>query len=298
MTQGVRLEFQGSLVAIVTPMLESGAIDWTSLDRLVDWHLESGTHGIVAVGTTGESATLADDEHIQVVEAVVKRVDGRVPVIAGTGSNATTHSIELSTAAKSIGADACLIVTPYYNKPTQEGLYQHYCAIADAVDIPIVLYNVPSRTACDMSAETVYRLSSHQRIVGIKEACGHTERVSEILQKVADPFFVLSGEDSQTLDMMLRGAKGTISVTANVAPRQMASFCEQFLSGAVEEAKSIDAQLQPVHEILFVETNPIPTKWALAAMGRINNGIRLPLVGLSVQHHQAVSDRLFAIGSK
>lgn len=287
---------RGSLVALVTPMQESGAIDWQALDRLVDWHLECGTHGLVPVGTTGESATLTVDEHLKVIEATVQRVDGRVPVVAGTGANATAEAIELTRHGKSAGADACLVVTPYYNKPTQEGLYRHYCAITDAVDIPLVLYNVPPRTACDMTAATVARLAPNERIIGIKEACGDASRVKEIRQLVSDDFILLSGEDSQTLAMMQDGAVGTISVTANVAPALMAQFCERFLSGDVERAEFIDEKLQPIHEILFVETSPIPTKWALNTMGRIETGIRLPLIELSHSHRQEVKSRLMEAG--
>lgn len=287
---------RGSLVALVTPMQESGAIDWHALDGLVDWHLECGTHGIVPVGTTGESATLAVEEHLKVIEATVERVNGRVPVVAGTGANATAEAIELTRHGKSAGADACLVVTPYYNKPTQEGLYRHYSAITDAVDIPLVLYNVPPRTACDMSASTVARLAPNENIIGIKEACGDAKRVKEIRRLVSDDFILLSGEDAQTLDMLRYGAVGTISVTANVAPKLMSYFCEQFLAGNVEQAESIDAKLQPIHEILFVETSPIPTKCALNMMGRIANGIRLPLIELSNQHHQEVRDRLNEAG--
>lgn len=287
---------RGSLVALVTPMLESGAIDWRALDGLVDWHLECGTHGIVPVGTTGESATLNVSEHLKVIEATVERVNGKVPVVAGTGANATAEAIELTRHGKSAGVDACLVVTPYYNKPTQEGLYRHYSTITDAVDIPIVLYNVPPRTACDMSADTVARLAPNENIIGIKEACGDAKRVKEIRQLVSDNFILLSGEDAQTLAMMRDGAVGTISVTANVAPELMAQFCEQFLAGNVEQAEAIDAKLQPIHEILFVETSPTPSKWALNIMGRIGSGIRLPLIELSNEHRQEVRDRLNEVG--
>lgn len=272
---------KGSLVALVTPMQVNGDVDWGALHALIDWHIASGTHGIVPVGTTGESATLTVDEHTKVISETVKRVDGRIPVVAGTGANATAEAIVLTREAKETGADACLVVTPYYNKPTQEGLYRHYCAISEAVDIPIVLYNVPPRTACDMSAETVSRLSEVDQIVGIKEACGDPNRVAEIRSVVADDFFVLSGEDAQTLTMFGLGAVGTISVTANVMPERMATFCDAYLSGNEESASAIDAELQPLHAVLFVETSPIPTKWALFTMGRIEEGIRLPLLPLS-----------------
>ena len=290
-------DLQGSLVALVTPMKGSGAVDWAALDGLVDWHLESGTHGIVPVGTTGESATLTHDEHKQVVKAVVRRVDGRVPVIAGAGANATAEAIEFTAAAQGDGADYCLSVTPYYNKPTQEGLYRHFCAIAEAVDLPIVLYNVPPRTACDMAAETVARLAQVDRIVGIKEACGDAGRVAEIKTLVPEDFVLLSGEDAQTMTMAGYGATGTISVTANVLPAMMAAFCQAFVDGDEAKAQTLDAKLQPIHEILFVETSPIPTKWALAALGRIEGGIRLPLVELTEGAQVEVRKRLEALGA-
>ena len=288
---------KGSCVALVTPMTSSGEVDWDALGRLIDWHLESGTHGIVPVGTTGESATLTPVEHKRVIEVTVEHVDGRVPVIAGTGANATAEAIELTDAAKTSGADACLLVTPYYNKPTQEGLYRHYCAIADAVDIPMVLYNVPARTACDMQPETVARLAYVEQIIGIKEACGDAERVGAIRALVDDDFIVLSGEDAQTLRMMELGAVGTISVSANVVPGLMSAFCDCYLNGDRVGAADLDQRLQPIHEILFVETSPTPTKWALQQMGRIDEGIRLPLIPLSETHHDEVRQRLTAIGA-
>jgi 4-hydroxy-tetrahydrodipicolinate synthase len=278
--------FSGSIVALVTPMQPSGAIDWTALDRLLDWHVESGTHGIVPVGTTGESATLSVDEHLAVIERTVKRIDGRIPVIAGTGANAT-----------SAGADACLSVTPYYNKPIQEGLYRHYCAIADAVDLPIVLYNVPGRTACDMKAETVGRLAKVARIVGIKEACGDPKRVSEIRALCGDDFAILSGEDALTLEMMKLGAVGTITVTANVCPKPMATFVQAFLDGDRAKAEEIDRQLQPIHQILFIETSPQPVKWALHEMDRIDVGIRLPLIPMTESLRPELRARLKRVGA-
>lgn len=289
-------DLRGSLVALVTPMTASGAIDWAALDGLVDWHLEAGTHGIVPVGTTGESATLTHAEQKQVIEAVVRRVNGRVPVIAGTGANATAEAIEFTRAAQGTGADYCLSVTPYYNKPTQEGLYRHYCAIAEAVDLPMVLYNVPPRTACDMQAETVARLSAVDSIVGIKEACGDPSRVAEIKALVPDDFILLSGEDAQTLTMASYGAVGAISVTANVLPTAMAEFCQAFGDGDDAKACALDAKLQPIHEALFMETSPIPTKWALNAMGRIDVGIRLPLVELTAPVQTELRRRLEALG--
>ena len=288
--------FSGSIVALVTPMVAAGDVDWTALDRLIDFHIESGTNGIVPVGTTGESSTLDVDEHVRVVEQTVKRVDGRIPVIAGTGANSTREAIELTRAAKSVGADACLLVTPYYNKPTQEGLFRHYSAIAEAVDIPQVLYNVPPRTACDMKAETVARLSRVPNIVGIKEACGDPKRIGEIKARVPADFALLSGEDAQTLAMLELGATGVISVTANVAPALMSQFVGAYRSGDKARACALDARLQPLHQILFVEANPIPVKWALHEMGMIDVGIRLPLIELSEQHRGALRTRLHAAG--
>jgi 4-hydroxy-tetrahydrodipicolinate synthase len=287
----------GSIVALVTPMHASGEIDWPALDKLIDWHIEAGTHGIVPMGTTGESATLSVTEHLEVVRRTVARVDKRIPVVAGTGANSTSEAIELTRAAREAGADACLLVTPYYNKPTQEGLYRHYKAIAAAVDIPQVLYNVPGRTACDMKAETVARLAAIDNIVGIKEACGSVERVAEIRALAPADFFVLSGEDAQTLQMLKLGAVGTISVTANVLPREMARFVSSFLHGDEETAQRLDAQLQPIHQILFVETSPQPVKWALHLLGRIDTGIRLPLLPMSEAHRGELERRLHTVGA-
>ena len=290
-------DLKGSLVALVTPMTGTGAVDWAALDGLVDWHLESGTNGIVPVGTTGESATLDHAEHKQVIEAVVRRVAGRVPVVAGTGANATAEAVELTIAAKGDGADYGLSVTPYYNKPTQEGLVRHYTAIAEACDLPLVLYNVPPRTACDMRAETVAQLAEVDSIVAIKEACGDAARVREIKALVPDDFVLLSGEDAQTLTMVGYGATGTISVTANVLPVEMAEFCKAFLDGDEAKAAELDARLQPIHDVLFCETSPIPAKWALGAMGRIDSGIRLPLVELTEASQVEVRRRLEVVGA-
>ncbi len=287
----------GSIVALVTPMQRSGEVDWPALDALIDWHLESGTHGIVPVGTTGESATLNVDEHIKVIERTVVRVSKQIPVIAGTGANATAEAIEWTRAAARVGADACLLVTPYYNKPTQEGLYQHYKTIAAAVDIPQVLYNVPGRTACDMKPETIGRLSAIDNIIGIKEACGDVNRVAQIRECTHPGFIVLSGEDAQTLDMMKLGAVGTISVTANVLPREMAQFVGAFIEGDEARASEIDARLQPIHQILFVETSPQPVKWALHLMGKIDVGIRLPMLQMSQANRGELERRLRAVGA-
>jgi 4-hydroxy-tetrahydrodipicolinate synthase len=291
----------GSIVALVTPMHEDGEVAWDALDDLIEWHVQSGTHGIVPMGTTGESATLDTEEHLQVIKRTIDRVAGRVPVIAGTGSNSTAEAVHQTQEAEAAGADACLLVTPYYNRPTQEGLFLHYAAIAEATSVPIVLYNVPPRTGCDLAAETVGRLATIDGIVGIKDACGDASRVTDIRAAVAaagvEDFFILSGEDSQTLQMMQLGAVGTISVTANVLPAQMAEFCAAYLRGNTERAAVIDRSLQPVHDILFVESSPTPAKWALANMGRMPGGIRLPLIPLSTEHHQEVSRRILTAGN-
>ena len=287
----------GSIVALVTPMTASGALDWDALDRLVAWHLESGTHGIVPMGTTGESATLTTEEHLEVIRRVIARVDGQVPVVAGTGSNSTDEAIHQTREAEREGADACLVVTPYYNKPTQEGLYHHYKAIAESCRLPLVLYNVPPRTACDMLPATVARLAAIDNIVGIKEASGHPERIGELRDLCGDGFTLLSGEDAQTLQMLRLGAVGTISVTANVLPQQMAAFCGAWLAGDGERAEALDAALQPVHGALFVETSPSPVKWALHALGRIDAGIRLPLLPLSEGRRAEVMAAVAAVGA-
>ena len=282
----------GSIVALITPMTESGEVDWKALESLIGWHLDNGTEGIVPVGTTGESATLTVREHLEVVHRCVEVVDGRIPVIAGTGGNATTEAIHLTQEAERLGVDACLLVTPYYNRPTQEGLVHHYRAIAEAAAKPLVLYNVPARTACDMQAETVARLAPIENIIGIKEACGDPERVKAIRNLVPENFTILSGEDGQTLRMMELGALGTISVTANVLPKRMSEFCRAYLDGDVDRARQLDETLQPVHEILFVESNPTPAKWALYEMGKVEKGIRLPLLELSEQHRAELLARL------
>lgn len=288
---------RGSIVALVTPMKADGAVDFEALEALIEWHIGEGTHGIVPMGTTGESATLDTPEHIVVIRRTIEVVDGRVPVIAGTGSNSTAESIHQTQEAERLGADACLLVTPYYNRPTQEGLYQHYKAIAEVTELPLVLYNVPPRTACDMKAETVARLAEIDNIVGIKEACGDPERVGAIRELVSDDFILLSGEDAQTLRMLELGATGTISVTANVLPRLMSEFCTAFLEGDVERARALDERLQPLHRMLFVESSPTPTKWALYEMGRIDSGIRLPLIELSEQHRQPLRELLEEMGA-
>ncbi len=286
----------GSMVAIVTPMDAQGGLDWAALDKLVDFHIQEGTNAIVAVGTTGESATLNVAEHVEVLRRVVRTANGRIPVIAGTGANCTREAIELTSNAKEVGADACLLVTPYYNKPTQEGLYQHFKLIAETVDIPQILYNVPGRTVCDMQAETAIRLSKVKNIIGIKEATGDIERGRQIIANVDSDFLVYSGDDATAYELMLAGGKGNISVTANVAPKQMSELCRLAMSGQAEAARALNDKLMPLHEKLFVEANPIPVKWALNQMGMIDLGIRLPLTVLSEQYHAEVRQALQVTG--
>ncbi len=271
----------GSMVALVTPMDAQGGLDWDSLSKLVDFHLQEGTNAIVAVGTTGESATLEVPEHIEVIRRVVDQVNGRIPVIAGTGANSTREAVELTENAKAAGADACLLVTPYYNKPTQEGMYLHFRHIAEAVAIPQILYNVPGRTACDMLPETVERLSKVPNIIGIKEATGDLKRGQEVLDRVGKDFLVYSGDDATAVELMLMGGKGNISVTANVAPRAMSELCAAAIAGDAEKARAINALLMPLHQTLFIEANPIPVKWALHEMGLMSDGIRLPMTWLN-----------------
>ena len=277
--------FRGSMVAVVTPMhggvSPASPIDWDAFARLVEFHLDGGTDGIVAVGTTGESATLDDTEHCETIRRCVELVRGRVPVIAGTGANATTEAIHLTARAKDLGADACLLVTPYYNKPTQEGLYRHFKAVADAVDIPQILYNVPGRTACDMLPETIGRLAQVRNIIGVKEATGEVARVKQIRERCGADFLLLSGDDATAREFMLAGGHGVISVTANVAPRQMRDMCAAALAGDAATAARLDAPLAVLHRDLFCEPNPIPVKWGVHAMGLAGIGIRLPLTWLS-----------------
>jgi 4-hydroxy-tetrahydrodipicolinate synthase len=282
------------MVALVTPMRADNSLDREALKRLVDFHFDNGTDAIVAVGTTGESPTLDFDEHCEVIRLSIEYARGRLPVIAGTGANSTTEAIELTRCAKEAGANACLLVTPYYNKPTQEGLYRHFRAIAEAVAIPQILYNVPGRTACDMLAETVARLADIPNIVGIKEATGKVDRVREIRARCGDGFEIYSGEDSVGLESILAGARGVISVTANVAPRLMHEMCAAARTGKEREARAIDQKLAALHKSLFVETNPIPVKWALVQMGLIGSGIRLPLTPLSERYHETVRAALHA----
>lgn len=286
----------GSMVALTTPMYADGSPDWDSLHNLVEWHIEQGSRALVAVGTTGESATLDFNEHIEVIRRVVDQVAGRVPVIAGTGANSTSEAIDLTENAARCGADACLLVTPYYNKPTQEGLYQHYRAIAKAVPIPQILYNVPGRTAVDMLPETVQRLALVGNIVGIKEATGDLERAKVLIDTLPEGFAVYSGDDSTAVELMLLGGHGNISVTANVAPAAVAQMCEAALAGDAVTARAIDQRIQILHKVLFLESNPIPVKWALREMGRVDGGIRLPLTSLSPEHHGTVREALRSAG--
>ena len=278
-----------SIVALLTLMHpDSLEVDWDAIKKLVDWHIEQGTNSIVAVGTTGESATLSVAEHAQVISVVVQQAAGRIPIIAGTGANSTSEAIELTQAAADAGADACLLVTPYYNKPTQEGLYLHYRAIAEAVDIDQILYNVPGRTACDMLPETVLRLSAIDNIVGIKEATGDLERAREIIQQCPEDFAVYSGDDATARQLMLLGGHGDISVTANVAPKLMSEMCAAALSGDAGRAQQLDTKLEGLHSSLFVEANPIPVKWAVAELGLLANALRLPMTPLSESHYEVV----------
>ncbi len=294
--KGLMSELSGSFVALVSPMVEGvapeTALDEDGFQRLIEFHIGQGTDGIVAIGTTGESATLTEDEHCNAIRMVVDLVGGRIPVIAGTGANSTHEAIRLTRCAKSVGADACLLVTPYYNKPTQEGLYQHHKAVADAVDIPQLLYNVPGRTACDMLPETVGRLSTVSNIIGIKEATGEIDRVSRIRELAGSDFILLSGDDATSCDFMLAGGHGVISVTANVAPRLMHELCSTATQGDEDSAREIDAHLQALHRDLFLEANPIPVKWAVHELGLIQAGIRLPMTWLSEQHQPRVKDAM------
>ena len=287
---------RGSLVAIVTPMQADGSLDMQGLSALLEWHIESGTHGIVIVGTTGESATLSSEEHCDLVAHCVNVVNGRIPVIAGAGSNNTEEALYFTRSAKEHGADAALLVTPYYNKPTQEGLYQHFKLIAEGVDIPQILYNVPGRTACDLQLDTVKRLAELDNIQGIKDACGDLSRGLELVEHCGDKLAIYSGEDSLSLPLMLAGGHGAISVTANVAPQLMSQMCAHALAGNETEAREDDKKLAALHRDLFLESNPIPAKWALQAMGKMKGGIRLPLIELDPQYHAKLRESLAEAG--
>ncbi len=286
----------GSIVAMVTPMHPDGAVDWTSLEQLIEFHIDNGTAAIGAVGTTGEASTLDMKEHEEVIRFTVDKCAGRIPVVAGTGSNSTREAMHLTRAAKAAGADAALLVTPYYNKPTQEGLYQHYCYIAENVDIPQILYNVPGRTACDMLPETALRLAEVDNIVGIKEATGDLERARFLIDNAPEGFAIYSGDDATAMELMLMGGHGDISVTANVSPKAMSSLCAAAMAGDRELATRLNDLLMPLHTNLFVEANPIPVKWALNLMGLIPAGIRLPLSPLSEPMHDIVRKALMESG--
>ncbi|HED40106.1 MAG TPA: 4-hydroxy-tetrahydrodipicolinate synthase [Chromatiales bacterium] len=280
--------FHGSMVALVTPMHDDGSLDDVSLSNLVEFHIDNGTNAIVAVGTTGESATLDEKEHCNVIRRVVELVAGRIPVIAGTGSNCTREAIALTRSAMEAGADACLLVAPYYNKPTQEGLYQHHVAIAEAVPIPQILYNVPGRTVCDMLPHTIKRLSEISNIVGVKEATGNLQRAREILDCCGERIDLYGGDDATAMDLILEGGKGVISVTANIAPKAMRAMCDAARVGDRHVAEAINNHLMALHQDLFVEANPIPVKWLMHDMGMIPAGIRLPLTPLSENYHQTL----------
>jgi 4-hydroxy-tetrahydrodipicolinate synthase len=279
---------QGSIVAIVTPMHADGSLDLPGLRKLIDWHIAEGTDGIVIVGTTGESPTVSVEEHCELIKIAVEHAGKRIPVIAGTGGNSTTEAIELTRYAKSVGADASLLVVPYYNRPTQEGMYQHFKKIAEAVDLPAILYNVPGRTVADMSNDTILRLAQVPGIIGVKDATGNIGRGSDLIRLAPKSFSVFSGDDATAMALMFCGAKGNISVTANIAPRGMHDLCAAAMSGKVAEAVAINNKLLPLHNKLFVEPNPVPVKWAMAEMGLMEAGIRLPLVPLGTDFHETV----------
>ncbi|MES2151757.1 MAG: 4-hydroxy-tetrahydrodipicolinate synthase [Pseudomonadota bacterium] len=287
---------KGSIVAIVTPMHADGSLDLPGLRKLIDWHIAEGTDGIVIVGTTGESATVTVEEHCDLIKLAVDHTAGRIPVIAGTGGNSTAEAIKLTEFAKEAGADAALLVVPYYNRPTQEGMYLHFKAIAEAVELPIILYNVPGRTVADMSNETIVRLSSIPNIIGVKDATGNIGRGTELLRLVPSSFAVYSGDDPTAMALMFCGGAGNISVTANVAPRAMHELCVAAMGGQIAQAIAINNRVIPLHQKLFVEPNPVPVKWAMAEMGLMPAGLRLPLAPLSADHHATVRAALREAG--
>ena len=286
----------GSIVAIVTPMHKDGSLDLDSLAKLVDHHVKQGTDAIVSVGTTGESATLSHDEHHTVIEKTIQAVAGRVPVIAGTGSNSTAEALELTKVALELGANASLLVVPYYNKPTQEGLYQHFKLIAESVPIPQILYNVPGRTSVDLHNSTAIRLSHIDNIIGIKDATADIERGKKLIEQSDDDFVSYSGQDTAALELMLVGGKGTISVTANVAPKLMHEMCTAAVSGDTERARQLNDELNPLHESMFIESNPIPAKWGVSQQGLIENCLRLPLVPLTEEAQNPVRAAMICAG--
>ncbi|MGX7002699.1 4-hydroxy-tetrahydrodipicolinate synthase [Caballeronia sp. KNU42] len=298
MTNGTHggIQIRGSIPAIVTPMHEDGSLDLPAFRKLIDWHVEEGTNGLVVVGTSGESATLSVDEHILMVKTAVEHTAKRFPIIAGAGGNSTSEAVELAKAAKEVGADATLQVVPYYNKPTQEGMYQHFRKIAESVDLPVILYNVPGRTVADMNHDTVLRLADVPGIVGVKEATGNIDRAANLIKYAPAHFAIYSGDDPTAIALMLLGGHGNISVTANVAPRAMSELCRAALAGDAITARKIHLSLLSLHKQMFCESNPIPAKWALAALGRMEGGIRLPLTPLDARYHDVVCDALRETG--
>jgi 4-hydroxy-tetrahydrodipicolinate synthase len=289
--------FKGSMVAIATPMNEDGSLDFESLEKLIEFHVDNLTDVIISVGTTGESATLDFNEHSKVIKTTIDLVNGRIPVIAGTGANSTSEAIELTESAKKNGADGCLLVTPYYNKPTQEGLFQHYKKIADQVSIPQILYNVPGRTSVDMEPKTVYRLSTHNNIVGIKEASGNKQRSKELLSLCSNNMQIFTGDDKTSIGDLLDGFSGNISVTANVVPKQMHMMCKYAMEGDSKKASELNKKIDVLHDVLFCESNPIPVKWCLNRMGLIKKGIRLPLTWLDEKYHEQLNRALLDSGA-
>ena len=298
MTNGTHggIQIRGSIPAIVTPMHEDGSLDLPAFRKLIDWHVEEGTNGLVVVGTSGESATLSVEEHVLMVKTAVDHAAKRFPIIAGAGGNSTSEAIALAKAAKEVGADATLQVVPYYNKPTQEGMYQHFRKIAESVDLPLIMYNVPGRTVADMNHETVLRLAGVPGIVGIKEATGNIDRAAHLIKHAPAHFAIYSGDDPTAIALMLLGGHGNISVTANVTPRAMSEMCRAALAGDAITARKIHLSLLSLHKQMFCESNPIPAKWALAALGRMEGGIRLPLTPLDARYHDVVRDALRETG--
>ncbi|WP_028210040.1 4-hydroxy-tetrahydrodipicolinate synthase [Paraburkholderia mimosarum] len=290
------ITLQGSIPAIVTPMHEDGSLDLPAFRKLIDWHVEEGTDALVVVGTSGESATLNVEEHILMIRTAVEHAAGRMPIIAGAGGNSTAEAIELTKHAKEVGAHASLQVVPYYNKPTQEGMYRHFAKIAESVDLPVILYNVPGRTVADMANETILRLAEVPGIVAVKEATGNIDRAAHLIKHAPAGFKIFSGDDPTAIALMLLGGHGNISVTANVAPRQMSDLCKAALAGDAKTARAIHMKLLSLHKNLFIESNPIPVKWALQELGRIEGGIRLPLTPLDARYHDVVRAALREAG--
>lgn len=289
-------QITGSIVAIVTPMQEDGSLDYAALRSLIDWHVAEGTDGIVIVGTTGESPTVSVEEHCELIRVAVEQAARRIPIIAGTGGNSTREAIELTAFAKEVGADASLQVVPYYNKPTQEGMYRHFRTIAEAVDLPVLLYNVPGRTVADMSNDTILRLAQVPGVVGVKEATGNIDRAAQLIKDAPEGFAIYSGDDPTAVALMLLGGHGNISVTANVAPRKMHELCVAALKGDAITARRLHMELIALNKALFIEANPIPVKWALQQMGKMAGGIRLPLTPLSPDYHETVRRALAGAG--